>query len=152
MASRPSTVGPSLQAEEARIRAALAAQLNEVEVTIESDKRTYVSMIGVLPPDRFREEKLKLFPDVYKVVVVRIQSVEIDLKVDATNLIQRLPSNAPKSNSCFIDFWPGSGAVNSFRRQEAAFQSNACFPYNRKSPLKFWFLFLYYSLLLFPFC
>ena len=86
MASLPSTVGPSLQAEEARIRAALAAQLNEVEVTIESDKRTYVSMIGVLPPDRFREEKLKLFPDVYKVRGSRsgYESVEIDLKVDAT--------------------------------------------------------------------
>ena len=86
MASRPSTVGPILQADEARIRAALAAQLNEVEVTIESDKRTYVSMIGVLPPDRFREEKLKLFPDVYKVRGSRsgYESVEIDLKVDAT--------------------------------------------------------------------
>ena len=86
MASRPSTVIPSLQADEARIRAALAAQSNEVEVTIESDKRTYVSMIGVLPPNRFREEKLKLFPDVYKVRGSRsgYESVEIDLKVDAT--------------------------------------------------------------------
>ena len=86
MVSRPSTVGPSLQAEEARIRAALAAQLNEVEVTIESDKRTFVSMIGVLPPDRFREEKLKLFPDVYKVRGSRsgYESIEIELKVDAT--------------------------------------------------------------------
>ena len=86
MASRPSSVGLSQQAEEARIRAALAAQLNEVKVTIESDKRTYVSIIGVLPPDRFREENLKLFPDVYKVRGNRpgYESVEIDLKVDAT--------------------------------------------------------------------
>ena len=86
MASRPSTVGPSLQAEEARIRASLAAQLNEVELKIESNNRTYVSIIGVLPPDRFREEKLKLFPDVYKVRGSRTgyKSVEIDLKVDAT--------------------------------------------------------------------
>ena len=86
IAIRPSTVGSSQQTEEARIRAALAAQLNEVSVTIESDKRTYVSIIGVLPPDRFRVEKLKLFPDVYKVRGIRsgYESVEIDLKVDAT--------------------------------------------------------------------
>jgi tetratricopeptide (TPR) repeat protein len=92
MASRPSTVGPSQQAEEARIRAALAAQLNEVKVTIESDKRTYVSIIGVLPPDRFWEEKLKLFPDVYKVRGNRsgYESVEIDLKVDATKPSPRI--------------------------------------------------------------
>ncbi len=86
MAIRPSTVGSSQQIEEARIRAVLAAQLNEVSVTIESDKRTYVSIIGVLPPDRFRVEKLKLFPDVYKVRGIRsgYESIEIDLKVDAT--------------------------------------------------------------------
>jgi tetratricopeptide (TPR) repeat protein len=86
IASRPSTVRSSQQTEEALIRAALAAQLNEVTVTVESDKRTYVSIIGVLPPDRFRVEKLKLFPDVYKLRGIRsgYESVEIDLKVDAT--------------------------------------------------------------------
>ena len=86
MASRPKTIGPSQQAEEDRLRTALAAQLNEVKVTIESDKRTYVSIIGVLPPDRFREKNLKLFPDVYKVRGNRsgYKSVEIDLKVTAT--------------------------------------------------------------------
>ena len=86
MASRPSTVGSSLQAEEARIRVSLAAQTNEVELKIESNNRTYVSIIGVLPPDRFREKKLKLFPDVYKVrgSLTGYKSIEIDLKVDAT--------------------------------------------------------------------
>jgi len=86
MASRPSNVASAQQAEEARIRAALKAQAGKVTVTIESDKRTYVSIIGVLPPDRFKEEELKLFPDVYKVRGTRsgYESVEIELKVNAT--------------------------------------------------------------------
>jgi len=86
MASRPSNVAPAQQADEARIRATLKAQAEEVNVTIESDKRTYVSIIGVLPPDQFKAEELKLFPDVYKVRGTRkgYESVEIDLKVDAT--------------------------------------------------------------------
>lgn len=86
MASRPSNIAPAQQTEEARIRSALAAQAGEVTVTIESDKRTFVSIIGVLPPDRFKEEELKLFPDVYKVRGIRsgYESVELDLKVDAT--------------------------------------------------------------------
>lgn len=86
MASRPNNVAPGQVAEEARIRAALAAQAEEVPVTIDSDKRTYVSIIGVLPPDRFKEKELKLFPDVYKVRGTRpgYASVEIELKVDAT--------------------------------------------------------------------
>ncbi len=86
MASRPSNVAPTQQAEEARIRAALEAQSKEVVVSIESDKRTYVSIIGIMAPDRFKEEELKLFPDVYKVRGTRsgYESVEIDLKVDAT--------------------------------------------------------------------
>lgn len=86
MTSRPSNVTAAQQAEESRIRSALEAQSKEVSVTIESDKRTYVSIIGVLPPDRFRDTELKLFPDVYKVRGTRsgYENVEIDLKVDAT--------------------------------------------------------------------
>ena len=86
MASRPSNVPPSRLAEEARIRAILEAQSEEVPVTIVSDKRTYVSIIGVLPPDRFKEKELQLFPDVYKVRGTRpgYEAVEIELNVDAS--------------------------------------------------------------------
>lgn len=85
MSSRPSNVAPSQLSEEARIRSALEAQSEEVTVTIDSDKRTYVSIIGVLPPDRFKDKELKLFPDVYKVKGTRAgyETVEFDLKVDA---------------------------------------------------------------------
>lgn len=86
MASRPSNVVAAQQAEEERIRKIIEAQSNEVSLTIKSDKRTYVSIIGVLPPDRFKEEELKLYPDVYKVRGTRkgYENVEFDLKVDAT--------------------------------------------------------------------
>lgn len=86
MSSRPSNVPPSQLKEEARLRAALDAQGEEVVVTIDSDKRTYVSIIGVLPPDRFKDKDLNLFPDVYIVKGTRsgYKTVEIELKVDAT--------------------------------------------------------------------
>jgi outer membrane protein assembly factor BamD (BamD/ComL family) len=85
MGSRPSQVPPSQLAEESRIRRELAAQSGEVAITIASDKRTYVSLIGVFPPDRFKEKELKLFPDVYKLKGTRkgYQDVEFELKVDA---------------------------------------------------------------------
>ncbi|MGJ8652195.1 MAG: hypothetical protein ACSHX8_02875 [Opitutaceae bacterium] len=86
MASRPSNVSSAEQEEEAELRAKLEAQSKEVRVTIESDKRTYVSLIGVLPPDKFKDKDLKLYPDVYTVKGTRsgYESVEITLKVDAT--------------------------------------------------------------------
>lgn len=86
MSSRPSNVVASQSAEEARIRKVLEVQSKEVSVTILSDRRTFVSLIGVFPPDRLREKELKLFPDVYKVRGTRsgFAPVEIELKVDAT--------------------------------------------------------------------
>lgn len=86
MGIRPSQVSSEQQAAEVSIRNALDAQSKEVPITVESDKRTFVSIIGVLPPDRFKEKELKLFPDVYKVRGTRpgYESVEIELKVNAT--------------------------------------------------------------------
>lgn len=86
MASRPSKVTASQSAEASSIREVLEAQSEEVAVTVRSDRRTYVSLIGVFPPDRFREKELKLFPDVYKFRGTRpgYEPVEIEYKVDAT--------------------------------------------------------------------
>lgn len=86
MSSRPSNVVPSQNTEETRIRDILKAQSAEVPVTIRSDRRTFVSMIGVFAPDRLREKELKLFPDVYKLRGTRngYEPVEIEIKVDAT--------------------------------------------------------------------
>ena len=90
MKSRPSTVPPSQIREESHIRAELALQSQEVSVHIVSDKRTYVSLIGVFAPDRFKEKDLKLFPDVYKYKGTRkgYRSVEVEFKVDARNSIE----------------------------------------------------------------
>lgn len=85
MSSRPSSVGAKQVAEEQRLRELLKVQGAVVTLTVESDKRTYVSIIGVLPPDRFRSTQLELFPDVYTVKGTRegYAPVEIEFKVDA---------------------------------------------------------------------
>jgi len=86
MSSRPAKLAPAQLKKEETIRKTLEAQSKEVPVTVESDGRTYVSIIGVLPPDRFKDKDLKLFPDVYKVRGTRkgYQDVEKEFKVDAT--------------------------------------------------------------------
>ncbi|WP_269525495.1 tetratricopeptide repeat protein [Coraliomargarita parva] len=85
MAARPGNVPAVQVAEEAKIRSALEAQSEKVSVVIRSDNRTYVSIIGVLPPGKLRTEELKLYPDVYTVKGTRsgYQDVEIEFKVDA---------------------------------------------------------------------
>lgn len=87
MASRPSNVPPTEAKEEVRIRNELKLQSEEVSLVVESDKRTYVSLIGVFSPDRFKEKELKLFPDVYRLKGTRkgYKDVEIEFKVDARN-------------------------------------------------------------------
>jgi tetratricopeptide (TPR) repeat protein len=86
MTSRPNAVAPEQAAAEEDIRQTLEAQSEEVTVTLRSDRRSFVSVIGVQAPDRFRERELRLFPDVYKVRATRsgYRTVEMDLKVDAT--------------------------------------------------------------------
>jgi tetratricopeptide (TPR) repeat protein len=86
MSSRPPNIIPAQEKQEARIRQELQVQAEEVSVTVRSDGRTFVSIIGVLAPDRFRSQDLRLFPDVYKVRGTRkgYQSVERELRVDAT--------------------------------------------------------------------
>jgi tetratricopeptide (TPR) repeat protein len=85
MASRPSSLPPSQIQEESRIRTALTLQSREVGLQIVSDKKTYVSIIGVFAPERFKSKDLKLYPDVYKLKGTRrgYRSIEVELKVDA---------------------------------------------------------------------
>jgi tetratricopeptide (TPR) repeat protein len=92
MSSRPSNAPAAQLTEETRLRKAIDAQSSEVAVMVDSDKRTYVSIIGVLPPDRFSKKELKLFPDVYTVKGTRsgYKPVEIELKVDASKQNQTI--------------------------------------------------------------
>jgi len=88
MSSRPETISAGKLKTENEIRSLLEAQSEEVSLVVESDGRTYVSIIGVLPPDRFKEMNLSLFPDVYIIRGTRkgYKPVEMELKVDATQL------------------------------------------------------------------
>jgi tetratricopeptide (TPR) repeat protein len=84
MTSRPSSVPLSQVQEESRLRAELAIQGQQVELHVVSDKKTYVSIIGVFAPERFKEKDLKLYPDVYKLKGTRkgYRSIEIEIKID----------------------------------------------------------------------
>ncbi|CAA6696270.1 MULTISPECIES: tetratricopeptide repeat protein [unclassified Lentimonas] len=90
MASRPSSVPPSQIQEESRIRTELAVQSKEVAVHVVSDKKTYVSMIGVFAPERFKEKDLTLYPDIYKYKGTRkgYRTVEVEFKVDARKPVE----------------------------------------------------------------
>lgn len=92
MTSRPENLAPAQVKKEEAIRDTLAAQSKEVPVAVQSDGRSFVSIIGVLPPERFRSKDLKLFPDVYKVRGTRrgYKDVEIEFKVDATKQSQSI--------------------------------------------------------------
>ena len=85
MASRPSNLTISQTEEESRIRNDLAAQNREVSVRLISDNRTYVSLISVFAPERFKEKAIKLYPDVYRLKGTRrgYKTVEAEIKVNA---------------------------------------------------------------------
>lgn len=64
----------------------LEQQKQQQTITLKSDNRTWVSVIGSLPPERFSKKSLKLYPDVYKVIGKRKGFVDVnfELRVDAT--------------------------------------------------------------------
>lgn len=92
MRIRPDRITAAEEAREAALRKQLEAQSEEVTVTVTSDRRTYVSIIGVLPPERFRKKDLQLYPDVYKVRGTRqgYRAVEREFRVDATRSNQTI--------------------------------------------------------------
>lgn len=79
-----------LTGKQVAMRQDLQNQNKKVSVIIKSDNKSYVSIIGVLPPERIRNKELNLFPNVYKVKAQRsgYHEVEREVKINATN-----PSN-----------------------------------------------------------
>lgn len=77
----------SLTSEQQALRDLLQRQKEKVKVTIKSDNDTWVSVIGALPPDKFREETLELYPDVYTIKGQRTgyEPVEFEYRVNADN-------------------------------------------------------------------
>ncbi len=92
MGAKPSNITMTQQKEETRIRNILQQQSQEASISIKSDKKTYVSIIGVFPPEKLKSKELKLYPDVYKIRGTRrgYQAVEIELRVDATKSNQSI--------------------------------------------------------------
>ena len=83
--SRPSNLTFKQKDEESRIRDALEAQKAPVTVTIASDNKTYVSLIGVFSPERFKEKELTLYPDVYKITGTRSNYLPVEVEVKVNN-------------------------------------------------------------------
>jgi tetratricopeptide (TPR) repeat protein len=83
--SRPSNLTFKQKDEEARIRDSLAAQREPVSVTIVSNRKTYVSLIGVFPPERFKEKEIMLYPDVYTIRGTRSNHISVETEVKVSN-------------------------------------------------------------------
>jgi tetratricopeptide (TPR) repeat protein len=81
MATRPANL-PETDTERT-LRTTLERQSKQVAVTLRSDNQTHVSIVGVLPPERFRSKELKLYPDVYRIRGTRRgqPDVEMELRV-----------------------------------------------------------------------
>ena len=90
LASRPSNLSIGQKEEEAEIRDALAMNRQKVSVTIVSDNKTYVSLIGVFAPEQFKEKKVLLYPDVYTFRGTRKdhRSVELEVKVSQSSSLE----------------------------------------------------------------
>lgn len=83
--TRPSHLTFKQKDEEARIRDALEALKEPVNVRIVSDRKTYVSLIGVFPPERFKEKDLTLYPDVYTIKGIRANYAPVEVEVKVNN-------------------------------------------------------------------
>ena len=92
MAARPSNVTSAQQSDEGRIRTKLDLEGKQVAVTIVSDKKTFVSIIGVFPPEKLKSKELSLFPDVYKVKGTRTgyRTVEREIRIDTQKAGQEI--------------------------------------------------------------
>lgn len=92
MAARPSNVTSKQKSDEGRIRAELDREGKQITIEIVSDKKTFVSMIGVFPPEKVKTKELSLFPDVYKVKGTRkgYRTVEREIRIDSKKAGQEI--------------------------------------------------------------
>ena len=90
LAIKPDSI--ALTPAQAAMRDDLQQQNKKVSVSIKSDNRCYVSIIGVLPPEQFKHKELKLYPNVYTVKAQRTGYLEVEqeLKVNANNPSQSI--------------------------------------------------------------
>lgn len=77
----------ALTAAQSAMRQDLKNQNKKISVTLKSDKKSYVSIIGALPPEQFKSKALQLYPNVYRVKAQRsgYHEVEREIKINANN-------------------------------------------------------------------
>ncbi len=75
----------SLSPAQKAMQEELKLQSQPVQVTIESDGQTWVSILGALPPEQFKKKTITLYPDVYEVKGQRtgFRDMNINFPVDA---------------------------------------------------------------------
>jgi tetratricopeptide (TPR) repeat protein len=85
MKTRPANL-PETE-DERSLRSTLERQSQQVALTLRSDNQTFVSIVGVFPPERFRSKDLMLYPDVYRIRGTRKgqPDVEIEIRVNVEN-------------------------------------------------------------------
>ena len=86
--SRPSHLSFKQKDEEARIRKSLEAQREKVTVLLVSDNKTYVSIIGVFAPERFKKKEIMLYPDVYTVRGTRRNFLSVEFEVKVSSIME----------------------------------------------------------------
>ena len=80
--------GQVLSGEMLAIQRGLDFQNRPVSVTVISDGKTWVSIVGSIAPKKTRKTQIEVMPDVYKVIGTRrgYKGVEFEYSVDANNL------------------------------------------------------------------
>lgn len=69
MASKPQRL--ELDSAAKALEAELLKHSKPVTITLESDDKSYVSIVGVFPPEQFRKKTIELLPDVYTIYAQR---------------------------------------------------------------------------------
>ena len=86
MATRPSKLTDAMEQKEGRLRETIERESKEVRLKILSDGKSYISITGVLAPEKLKSRELNLYPDVYTIKATRsgYKTIEQSIRVVST--------------------------------------------------------------------
>lgn len=86
MATRPSKLTDAMVQKEGRLRETIERESKEVRLKILSDGKSYISITGVLAPEKLKSRELNLYPDVYTIKATRsgYKTIEQSIRVVST--------------------------------------------------------------------
>ncbi|MGC6455087.1 MAG: hypothetical protein ACON46_00990 [Coraliomargaritaceae bacterium] len=86
MAARPVRLTSSEESLEEKIRTTIERESVPIDVRIVSDDKTFVSMIGVFPPEKIKNKELSLYPDVYQIKGTRkgYRTIEKTIQINSS--------------------------------------------------------------------